>query len=260
MSTRADPLFSHSARDALEGKAHVSPSMAGGQARLIMAMLLLLSVVGPLPALAASPSPTATASASGNASPTPPTSAQRAVTPGPRTTLVKGGQTSGGVTPLAGSSGTVILPRGSTWQYSYDDVTWSTGQTPIGDPATPNLCGANRPTDWNPSYATIYLKTTLPLSGSLTGGQVSIDVDDDAQVTINGTVVAPLTGGSECATYWNRVVGIPDNLLTTGTNTIEVQATNYVCCDREIDLEITGTVAPSADAAFGECVPTGTTR
>ena len=50
--------------------------------------------------------------------------------------------------------------------------------------------------------------------------------------------MAPSTGSPGGCLYWNRQVVIPDGLLHAGTNTIQVNAFDYLCCGRSVDIEI----------------------
>ena len=91
---------------------------------------------------------------------------------------------------------------------------------------------------WPNAGTSLSLTRQLQLSAAVTGATLSIAVDDDASVIINNSVVAPSTGSPGGCLYWNRQVVIPDGLLHAGTNTIQVNAFDYLCCGRSVDIEI----------------------
>jgi hypothetical protein len=102
------------------------------------------------------------------------------------------------------STGTVLLARGSNWEYSYDQQTWSTGAAPFADNVggdRGNCMDLATGTEWALSDPdTLSLRTTLTLSGPATGAVANVMIDDQISLTINGTSIGSFDANA-CGVY-----------------------------------------------------------
>lgn len=136
--------------------------------------------------------------------------------------------------------GPLLLPRSSAnWTYSISGGPPQVGSMPfagnVGSACYPGVppCGTLWPSPYTSVSATRQFEVSTPVGNA----SLWIAVDDDAEVIINGTLVAARTGNpGSCGTP--RQLTIPDGVLVVGTNTVTVNAFDYLCCGRSVDIEI----------------------
>jgi hypothetical protein len=133
---------------------------------------------------------------------------------------------------------TMTAPSGEWFAAGFDDATWGRG---IGGFGTADTPGAVVRTQWN--TADIWLRRTFTLaSGTLVNPHWRIHHDEDADIYLNGALVARLSG------YTSGYVRIPLDAraltaLTAGTNTLAVHV-HQTTGGQYIDVGIDEVIQP----------------
>ncbi|MDI9641191.1 glycoside hydrolase family 2 TIM barrel-domain containing protein [Kamptonema cortianum] len=107
-----------------------------------------------------------------------------------------------------------VEPREGWEQPDYDDSAWRTGKAGFGTPGTP---GAVIGTEWRGTE--IWLRTRFEVSQPPRQAWLRIHHDEDAQVYLNGKLVADLKGYTTSYTY----IGIDAGILRRGVNTLAIR-------------------------------------
>jgi hypothetical protein len=140
----------------------------------------------------------------------------------------------------------------------FNDAGWSVGRAAFGDHNANNLyCAldASVNTNWAsvPPPTDMLLRHTFPVPAGWTNDlSVSIAIDNDIQVFVNGTdVTATASSGYDsesgfvihegCATRGSTTFSVAHTLLTAGTNVIAVRARDRGV-DALVDLQVTAVV------------------
>ncbi|MEX2188937.1 MAG: lamin tail domain-containing protein, partial [Pirellulales bacterium] len=190
--------------------------------------------------------------------------------------------------PPTSPSGSVIMPRGSTWKYldngtnqsnlwrlpGFDDSTWASGPAKFGYGDNNQTTLIDFGGDGNNKYVTTYFRTTLDLADASQFATLKflVERDDGVAVYLNGTEVvrdglnanaayndsATITvGGADETTFWE--FDVDPSLLVDGVNTIaaEVHQVNATSSDLGFDLEIVagGAVSDDGDRIVIDGVP-----
>jgi hypothetical protein len=114
---------------------------------------------------------------------------------------------------------TTNAPPPSWFEPAFDDAAWSTGPSGFGAPDTQF---AHVGTSWK--SADIWLRRTVDLpSTALHAPYLRVFHDDDAEVYVNGTLVATLPGANNGFAYV-PLTGTPRAALKAGKNTFAVHA------------------------------------
>ena len=136
-------------------------------------------------------------------------------------------------------------------QPGFDDSGFSAGDAGFGTPS--GFCALNNPTDvkttW-PLNSDILLRRQFNLPGGGSNLKVSVAIDNDIQVYVNGH---DISGGIRvhegCPTRDSFVFAAPDEFLTAGANLLAVRARDRGILSY-LDVRVTATVyaPPAADA------------
>jgi hypothetical protein len=115
---------------------------------------------------------------------------------------------------------TTAAPAAAWFDPAFDDRSWQSGPSGFGAMDTRF---ARVGTEWK--TADIWLRRTvdLPVPGQLLSPQLRVYHDDDAQVYLNGTLVAELTGANSGFTYV-PLTAAARAALRQGKNTLAVHA------------------------------------
>jgi hypothetical protein len=113
---------------------------------------------------------------------------------------------------------TIVQPAAGWSGASFDDANWQAGFSGFGAADTRF---AHVGTEWK--SADIWLRRSVDIPAGLTAPYVRVFHDDDAQVFINGVLVADLPGANSGFGYV-PVTGAARAALRTGRNTVAVHA------------------------------------
>lgn len=113
---------------------------------------------------------------------------------------------------------TTVQPAAAWFEASFDDGAWQSGPSGFGAPDTRF---ARVGTEWKTSD--IWLRRTVEVPAAVTAPHLRIFHDDDAQVYVNGVLVAELPGANSGFSYV-PLTGAARQALRAGSNTIAVHA------------------------------------
>jgi hypothetical protein len=149
---------------------------------------------------------------------------------------------------------------------TFNDASWATAVAAVGklNPPCPLNTSAHVHTEWTQSKD-VLLRKHITLPAGARNVQVSLALDNQAQVWLNGT---DISGGirthQDCASPGDFVFNVPDNLLIVGDNVLAVRgfwgngnANSYL--DVQVSGNISSTITATA-GANGTIAPLGVTN
>jgi hypothetical protein len=135
-----------------------------------------------------------------------------------------------------------VVPSGTGQGFestTFDDSEFATGSAYFG-----TGCGMPLVTPW-PLNTDILVRKMVDLPQGASGLKVTVAVDNDTQVFLNGSDVScGLNFGGSCSPYSVAFVfAVPDNILVPGENLLAVRGHDYGVADF-LDVQVTGFSLP----------------